>query len=1301
MRPSLSIRPSDRRRRLALATAGILLLGSCDSPFDANVEEVTRIDITPPVLTLVVGGNATLTARVYGAGDNLLPTVRVFWSSQNPDVVTITQEGVATALASGTAQIAASAGGQSRTIAVTVSQVPVALVRISPPAGNVVVGSTLTLDAEALDGTGAVLPNRQFEWSSSAPHIASVNGSGVVTGVSTGEATISALSEEKTGTALVTVHASPVAGITIAPNGASLPAGATQLFVATALDAGGQVLTGRSLQWRSSNDAVATVSSSGLLTAISPGTVTVTVSAPGGGPGGTTPSASVQVTVLIVPVASAVIVPASASVQVGQTVPLTVNLFNSAGDPLSTAGRTITWSSSATAVATINSSGGVTGVAVGTATITARVTTTGQAGTVQATALVTVTNQPAANLVITTQPPATANSGQVLGTPPVVQLKDASGNNVSQAGVAITASVQPSAGVTVSGSSATTNASGAATFGALTLSGPAGSYTLTFNSGSLPPVTSTAIALSAGSGSRLALIVQPSASAPSGSPFATQPQVQLRDGSGNPVAQSGVVVTAAILTGGGTLGGTTTATTNASGVATFTDLSITGTVGARTLLFGATNYTTVTSNAINITAGPPAALAIVTQPSATAQSGAPFATQPAVQLEDASGNPVAQGGVTVTVSVSGGASLFGSNSATTNSSGVATFSGLGLSGTVGSYTLSFVSGGLSGVTSSSINLGAGAATQLTITTQPAGAMSGNAFTTQPVIQLRDASGNPVPQAGIDVSASVNQAGASLIGTTTAQTNASGAATFADLGLSGTTGSYTLDFAASGLPNVTSAPINLGAAGATQLTMSTQPSATVASGSALAQAPAVQLRDAGGNVVSQSGVSVTVAISGSGASLTGTTSAMTDASGIATFTGLGLTGTVGSYTLQFSSTGLSSTTSNAISLTPGPAAALTITVQPPAAALNGVAFSSAPAVQLRDASGNAVSQSGINITAAVGAGASLVGSTIVATDGSGVATFSGLGISGVGTWTIGFTSAGLTGVTSSAVVVTEPASQLGMIAQPSASAQSGQAFAAQPSVRLFDSGGNPVSQAGVTVTAQVTSGGASLVGTASVSTDASGVASFTDLGIAGTIGSYSLTFKSAGLTDAVSNPISLSAGAAAKLSIDQQPSSFIVSGVPFATQPIIQLRDAQDNVVTTSGIDVTATLNGPGGTLGGTTNVMTDGSGEAAYADLSISGPIPSSYTITFSATNVSGVTSNTITIIAFAIGQSQLEGLFDRSSTWRVASSLTTQLAGREPGGTLSVATNRGIIPNVSRYPLPLWERRVTDGTLLKAATNH
>src|SRR6185503_18616404 len=114
----------------------------------------------------------------------------------------------------------------------------------------------------------------------------------------------------------------------------------------------------------------------------------------------------------------------------------------------------------------------------------------------------------------------------------------------------------------------------------------------------------------------------------SGSAFAQQPVIQLMDGSNNPVAQSGVVVTATIQTGGGTLGGTTTATTNGSGVATFANLSITGTTGNRTLLFAAAGFVSVASNVINVGAGAASQLVIATQPSGTAQSGIAFAQQP-------------------------------------------------------------------------------------------------------------------------------------------------------------------------------------------------------------------------------------------------------------------------------------------------------------------------------------------------------------------------------------------------------------------------------------------------------------------------------------------------------------------------------------------------------------------------------------------------------------------------------------------------------------------------------------------------
>src|SRR5256886_17675072 len=79
--------------------------------------------------------------------------------------------------------------------------------------------------------------------------------------------------------------------------------------------------------------------------------------------------------------------------------------------------------------------------------------------------------------------------------------------------------------------------------------------------------------------------------------------MQVRDASGNPASQAGVTVTAAIATGGGTLGGTLTATTNGSGVASFTNLAITGTAGDRTLSFSATGLTGATSTPVTITAG--------------------------------------------------------------------------------------------------------------------------------------------------------------------------------------------------------------------------------------------------------------------------------------------------------------------------------------------------------------------------------------------------------------------------------------------------------------------------------------------------------------------------------------------------------------------------------------------------------------------------------------------------------------------------------------------------------------------------
>src|SRR5439155_1296794 len=183
--------------------------------------------------------------------------------------------------------------------------------------------------------------------------------------------------------------------------------------------------------------------------------------------------------------------------------------------------------------------------------------------------------------------------------------------------------------------------------------------------------------------------------------------------------QSGVTVTAAIATGAGTLGGTLTATTNGSGIASFTDLTISGAAGDRTLSFSATGLTPAVSGTITVGAGAATQLTLTTQPSATAQSGVAFAQQPVVQLRDGDGNAVNQAGVTITAAIAtGGGTLGGTVTAATNGSGVASFTNLSISGTAGDRTLSFSATGLTPAVSGTITVGAGAATQLTLTTQP-------------------------------------------------------------------------------------------------------------------------------------------------------------------------------------------------------------------------------------------------------------------------------------------------------------------------------------------------------------------------------------------------------------------------------------------------------------------------------------------------------------------------------------------------------------------------------------------------------
>src|SRR4029077_18136350 len=152
-----------------------------------------------------VGATVQLTATPKDALGNPLSGRVVTWSSSNPAVATVSASGLVTGVAAGSATITATSEGQSGTSALTVTNVPVATVTVSPASASGSVGATVQLTATLKDALGNPLSGRVVTWSSSNPAVATVSASGLVTGVAAGSATITATSEGKSGTSALTM----------------------------------------------------------------------------------------------------------------------------------------------------------------------------------------------------------------------------------------------------------------------------------------------------------------------------------------------------------------------------------------------------------------------------------------------------------------------------------------------------------------------------------------------------------------------------------------------------------------------------------------------------------------------------------------------------------------------------------------------------------------------------------------------------------------------------------------------------------------------------------------------------------------------------------------------------------------------------------------------------------------------------------------------------------------------------------------------------------------------------------------
>src|SRR5207249_522978 len=167
--------------------------------------------------------------------------------------------GLVTGVAAGSAMITATSEGQSGTASVTVANVPVASVTVSPTAPNMYAGGTVQLTATLKDASGNVLSGRALTWTTGNGAVGTVSASGLVTGVAVGAVTITATSEGQAGTAAVTVSSVPVASVTVSPATANVFVGATTQLSATPKDAAGNVLSGRGGAWTRSSNAMASV----------------------------------------------------------------------------------------------------------------------------------------------------------------------------------------------------------------------------------------------------------------------------------------------------------------------------------------------------------------------------------------------------------------------------------------------------------------------------------------------------------------------------------------------------------------------------------------------------------------------------------------------------------------------------------------------------------------------------------------------------------------------------------------------------------------------------------------------------------------------------------------------------------------------------------------------------------------------------------------------------------------------------------------------------------------------------------
>ena len=385
-----------RKWSLIFLSIGITLLANCGGGATSPSAQVSRngqtvlqsIQVIPSQVAIAPGTNQAFTARgTYSDGSTKDLTLMVQWSCPGTAAATVSDvsptQGMATGLAPGTAVVTASFNGISNNAVLTVKNVNVSSLVVSPATATMGWGNQqqFTATATFTDNSRQDVTNAT-SWSSSYPFITA--GSGLAIGRAVAANGVQAFFGSAGGSAQLTVDLSNLTSISVSPAMAAAADHTDYQFGALGIFVDGSTRDVTNLvTWSSSNGGVADFDSSeaGLITCTKPGTTTITATA-GSIDGSTT------LNVNSVVLRSLSMFPANPSPAPGVKIAMSaIGVFADSSTQDMT--NQVKWSTSSSKIASVTSSGIVTGGSAGAATITA--TSVSALGSVQQSTAVTVT----------------------------------------------------------------------------------------------------------------------------------------------------------------------------------------------------------------------------------------------------------------------------------------------------------------------------------------------------------------------------------------------------------------------------------------------------------------------------------------------------------------------------------------------------------------------------------------------------------------------------------------------------------------------------------------------------------------------------------------------------------------------------------------------------------------------------------------------------------------------------------------------------------------------------------------------